>query len=270
MTTDAVRVDVADTVATITLDRSERRNAWTLAMGGELSDALERCQRDATVRAVVLTGAGTAFSVGADMAGGDLRHPGEEHPGETPEPPVRCWPHTVDKPVIAALNGDAVGAGSSIAMLCDLRVIADSARMGFVFARRGVIAEMGSHWSLPRAVGAATAQDLLLTGRLVGADEAVRLGLCHQAEPATAVLATARNIAAEIAERVSPTSAAISKRLLWEDFAAVFEQRVARETALLEWCVDHGEATEGVESFLQRRAPRWQLSAPVDLPHHLL
>ena len=155
-------------------------------------------------------------------------------------------------------------------MLCDIRIVASDAKVGFVFARRGVVAEMRAHWSLPRVVGSAVAADLLLTGRVLTGAEAAAIGLCHQVVPRVEVVTTALRLAMEMASGTAPVSLAVSKRLLWEDFDDRFEERGAREAALFDWCVVHGEAAEGVASFLERRNPNWRQDPSRDTPRHLL
>jgi enoyl-CoA hydratase/carnithine racemase len=277
VTAGPVRYDVADSIATITLDRPERRNAWSLEVADALSDALEAAAADVRARAVVVTGAGPVFSVGADLAGGDLRDPGEHgdpsDPSASAPPPEerpRRWPFEVPKPVIAALNGHAIGAGISVSMLCDIRVVAAEAKVGFVFVRRGVIGEMGVFRSLARAAGSATATDLLLSGRIVSGSEAETLGVCNTSVSAAEVLPTARRIASEIAAECSPASVAITKKLLWEDFATTFVSHSERERALFEWCAVSGEMAEGVASFVEHRRPDWKQDPFRDLPRDLL
>lgn len=260
---------VEDHVATITLHRPARRNAWTLTLAVELSKALGECQRDDNVRVVIVTGSGTTFSVGADMEGGNLSRPAGEEPDSAEFTNLVDWPQTTDKPVIAALNGDAVGGGITFSMLCDIRIVAEDAKIGFVFTRRGITAEMTAHWSLPRAVGYAVAQDLLLTGRVFRGTEAVEMGVCHRAVPASDVLAQARALAVDIATNCAPTSLAITKRLLWEEFNRTFQESSRREVALLQWGADEGDGPEGVRSFLERRPPQWRLPASA-VPTHLL
>ena len=178
--TESVRYEVERGIGLLTLDRPEHRNAWTVAMAIELDEILADANRDDDVRVVVVTGADSVFSVGADLHSGSIDRPGVEQ-AEPPEAPM--LPSQVVKPVIAALNGHAVGAGISFAMHCDFRILAETAKIGFAFVRRGVIAEMAMHWLLPRVVGMAVAADLLLTGRTVDADEARRLGLVHRVLP---------------------------------------------------------------------------------------
>jgi enoyl-CoA hydratase/carnithine racemase len=261
-----VLIEIADQVAILTLNRPERRNAWTLRLANELSDALERCDADDGVRVVVVTGAGSAFSVGADIGSGDLSNPGDGSATSEDDRMPSVFPPMLRKPVIAAINGDAVGAGITFSLLCDIRVLAREARVGFVFVRRGVIPEMGAHLTLPRVVGLATALELILTGRLLSADEASDLGLCTQVTPAADVLPTALGIARELAEKTAPVAAAISKRLLWRDSLADLTALIDEETELLRWCSLQPDGAEGIASFVEKRAPRWTGRPSVDVP----
>lgn len=263
---ETVLIDVIDQVATLTLNRPERRNAWTLQLANELSDALERCDADDNVRVVVVTGAGNAFSVGADIGSGDLSNPGDGSATPDDDRMPSVFPPMLRKPVIAAINGDAVGAGITFSLLCDIRVLAREARVGFVFVRRGVIPEMGAHLTLPRVVGLATALDLILSGRLISADESADLGLCHRLAPAAEVLPTALSIAQDLAEKTAPVSAAISKQLLWRDVLADLSEMIDEETELLRWCSQQPDGTEGIASFVEKRAPRWTGRPSVDVP----
>ena len=210
---DDVLLARQEAVATITLNRPDRRNAWTLTMGAEVEEALAICDSDPEVRVVVVTGAGACFCVGADLSGRDILAPGGEH--DRPHRP-RLTPPQVAKPVIAAINGHAVGIGVTFPMQCDVRIVAEDAKVGLPFVRRGVIAEAGGHWILSRLIGFAVAAELLLTGRLVNGAEATALGLCSRAVPADQVLPTAYSMAEEIATFTSPLAVAATKRLMWD------------------------------------------------------
>jgi enoyl-CoA hydratase/carnithine racemase len=263
----ALLFEVRDQVATITLNRPERRNAWTVTMARELDEAMLACDRDDAIRVVIVTGAGRSFSVGADLSVGTIAQPGE--PEASPEPPDELpfvSPSTIRKPVIAAINGDGVGAGITYPMHCDIRIVAEDAKLGFPFVRRGVIPEMGGHWTVPRAVGVGVATELILTGRIFSGREAVQLGLCHRALPAGEVLTEARRVASDIVVNVAPVSAAIAKRLLWSSTTMTLDQMLAREKELFLWCAERPDAVEGVASFLEKRPPRWQMRPSVDVP----
>src|SRR5919198_1749507 len=201
-----ILLEVADGVALVTLNRPERLNAYTPTMGSELSDAFAACDADDAVRAIIVTGAGRAFCAGADLARGgetfdrtaaaEYRGVPADRPWEKPARAIAPW--DVRKPIIAAINGPAVGVGATLPMQWDIRLAGESARIGFVFVRRGVVPEALSTWIMPRLVGMARAAELLLTGRIVDAREALALGIVSRVVPDADLLPTARTLAAEI------------------------------------------------------------------------
>jgi enoyl-CoA hydratase/carnithine racemase len=259
---------VEDRIATITLNRPERMNAFIWEMGNDLSDAYSRCDADDQIRAVILTGAGKAFCAGADMGGGEetFRSVDGEMRARERSQQRRVAPFQIRKPVIAAINGHAIGAGLTMTMQCDIRLVAEDAKLAFAFVRRGVVPELGSHNILPRVVGLSNAADLLLTGRTFRGREAAELGLASKALPAAEVLPAAREIAREVAVNAAPVSVAISKRLLWEAVAHPVADTVRKEATLLAWAGQQSDAAEGVISFLQRRPPQWKLRPSCDMP----
>jgi enoyl-CoA hydratase/carnithine racemase len=260
-----VRVEVADGVAVLTLDRPGQRNAFSGRMGRELGEAYRDCDRRDDVRAVVLTGAGDAFCVGADLAAGEETFARREEPEFSAagvEPPA----FDVRKPVVAAVNGHAVGIGLTLAMQCDIRIFAAGAKCGFLHVRRGVIPDAYSHWTVPRAVGFARAAELFLTGRIFTGEEAAAMGLASRAVSAGDVLPAALAVARDIAQNVAPLSAALCKRLLWESRALGREEVGRKETALHHVVMGRPDALEGVMAFLEKRAPRWQLRVSRDWP----
>jgi enoyl-CoA hydratase/carnithine racemase len=260
---------VEDGVATVTLNRPKRMNAFHFALGAELERAYARCDEDDTVRAVVLTGAGKAFCAGADMGGGDKTFDDVEGARRAADPGraarrLAAW--QVRKPVIAAINGHAVGVGLTLAMQCDLRFVARDAKLAFAFVRRGIIPELGSHAILPRVIGFSRAADLLLSGRTIRGEEAAALGLASEALPAEDVVPRAREWARDVAVNAAPASVAIAKRLLWEGVTETPVETMAKEKPLLAWVGKQADAAEGVRSFLERRPPEWKLRASADLP----
>ena len=260
---------VHDGVATITLNRPKRMNAFTFALGAELESAYGRCDLDDTVRAVVLTGAGKAFCAGADMGGGDETFDdveGGRRAAARGSGVRRLAAWQVRKPVVAAINGHAVGVGLTLAMQCDLRIVARDAKLAFAFVRRGIIPELGSHAILPRVIGFSRAADLLLSGRTFRGDEAAELGLASESLPADEVLPRALEWARDVADNAAPVSVAIAKRLLWEGVTETPAETMAKERPLLAWVGKQVDAAEGVRSFLERRPPRWKLRASTDLP----
>lgn len=265
-----VLVEVSDGVAVLTLNRPDKLNAFTGRMGDELGAAYAACDEDDAVRAVVLTGAGRGFCAGADLggAGETFAAPatgGAGRPAFTSSP-VRPPAWEVRKPVIAAVNGPALGIGLTLPMQCDLRYVAADATLGFVHVRMGVLPDAHAHWTVPRAVGFAVAQDLLLTGRRFTGAEAAELGLVHRALPADEVLAAAMETARDITVNAAPLSVAASKRLLWSTPALDADECDRLETAWHEALMGQTDAREGPMAFLQRRPPRWTLSPTGDWP----
>lgn len=260
-----VVLEIADGVATVTLNRPDDDNAFSGRMGKELGEAYRECDRNDDVRAVVLTGAGRAFCVGADFGGGSgvfEKQDEADFSAAAFEPPA----FEVRKPVIAAVNGHAVGIGLTIPMQCDIRLFAREGKYGFLHVRRGVIPDAYAHWTVPRAVGFARAAELFLTGRRMTGDECVAMGLGSRSLAAAEVVPAALEIARDIAVNVAPLSAALSKRLLWESRGLTAEEVERKETALHHVVMGRPDALEGVMAFLERRPPSWQLRVPKDWP----
>ncbi|UXA16122.1 enoyl-CoA hydratase/isomerase family protein [Mycobacterium sp. SMC-4] len=253
-------VSVSDGVAVVTLNRPDRRNAYTAAMGELLGEAYRRCDQDDRVRAIVLTGAGDAFCVGADVEG--PRSPFDAPAAEFTASPVDPAAFELRTPVIAAVNGHAVGIGLTIALQADIRIMALEAKYAVAQVRRGVLGDCMSHWTLPHLVGTAVAADLLLTGRTFDGAEAASFGLASRAVAASEVLDQAVDVARDIALHVAPMSAALSKRLLWDTVMMGYRPRqVAHlETELHRRVMGGADAIEGVAAFVQRRDPRWTTS----------
>jgi enoyl-CoA hydratase/carnithine racemase len=263
--------DVEDGVATITLNRPDEMNAFHFPLGAELERAYARCDEDDAVRAVILTGAGKAFCAGADMGGGEKTFDDVEGGRRAAVSGVgvqgrRLAAWQVRKPVVAAINGHAVGVGLTLALQCDLRIVAREEKLAFAFVRRGIIPELGSHAILPRVVGFSRAADLLLSGRTFRGEEAAALGVASEALPAEQVVPRAREWARDVAANTAPASVAIAKRLLWEGVTETPAETMAKEKSLLAWIGKQPDAAEGVRSFLERRPPVWTLRASTDLP----
>jgi enoyl-CoA hydratase/carnithine racemase len=262
-----VRFVVADQVATLTLNRPERRNAWTRRMGIEVRDALRQADQRDDVRAVVVTGAGRDFCVGADLeGGGTVFDEARAAEGERAErPSLAAW--NLRKPVIAALNGAVAGVGATLPLQWDIRIAGESTRITFVFVKRGLVPEAASTWLLPRLVGMSRAADLLLTGRLVGAREALEMGLVSRVVPDAELLASAQALAREIAEQTGPVAVALTKRLLWhmagEPDPAAAERLDSR---VFGWATQSPDAREGIRAFLEKRPARWGMKPSADLP----
>jgi enoyl-CoA hydratase/carnithine racemase len=260
-----IRFQLEGGVATITLHRPEKRNAFSGAMGRELGEAYRRCDADDAVRVIVLTGAGSAFCAGADMAGGESTFEApqmENFSAAAVDPPA----FALRKPVIAAVNGHAIGLGLTLALQCDLRIVALEAKLGIVQVRRGVMPDAYAHWTLPRIVGIARAADLLLTGRRFEGTEAASLGIANRALPAAEVLPAALEIARDIARNTAPLSVAVAKRLLWEGPELSWQDVGRKETALHRVLMGREDAREGVMAWLEKREPRWTLRVSRDFP----
>ena len=248
---------VSDRVATLTFNRPEKLNAWNTAMFKEFPRLLKQCADDDAIRAVVVTGAGRAFCSGFD--------PTAEVPRDTRAVDPVAW--RMPKPVIAAINGAAVGLGITLPLHWDIRIAAEDAKLGFVFVRRGLIPEANSLWILPRLVGLATASELLLTGRTFSGKEAMELGLVHSAVPKEEVLDRAMSIAREIAEKTAPCAVAATKQLLWEhQWIGDPNEAYEREHRMSRALAEMPDASEGINAFLEKRAPRWTGSPSQDLP----
>jgi enoyl-CoA hydratase/carnithine racemase len=248
-------IQVADDehVRLITLDRPARRNAMTWRMHSELADAMAAADADDHVRVVVLTGGPPAFCAGMDMTVADQTWTA---PADTPAR-VGLDPRQVRKPVLAAINGHAIGVGLTYPMQCDVRFVAADAKLAFVFTRRGVAPELGSHHLLPRVVGFSRAADLLLSGRTFSGEEAATIGLASSALPADEVLPATLAYAHELARDCSPTSIAIVKELLWAGLERDAADVRRLEESVFVWLSRQPDATEGVVAWSERRAPQW-------------
>jgi enoyl-CoA hydratase/carnithine racemase len=259
-----VALEVVDRVAVVTLNRPEQLNAFTGIMGEELGRAYATCDGDDEVRAVVVTGAGRAFCAGADLAaaGDTFAAP----TGDFTASPVRPPAWEVRKPVIAAVNGPAIGIGLTLPMQCDVRLVAEDAKLAFVHVRRGVIPDAHAHWTVPRAVGFARATELLLTGRTFSGREAAEMGLASRALPTAEVLPAALELARDIAVNTAPLSVALSKRLLWQSPPPDRDEVERLETELHRHLMGKPDAREGVVAYLERREPRWDASVTRDWP----
>ncbi len=241
-------------VRVLTLHQPAKRNAFSGAMGRSLSEAYRAADADDDVRAVVLTGTPPAFCAGADLsAGEDTFSPAGEgfSAGGVDFPAFR-----VRKPVIAAVNGHAIGIGLTLALQCDLRVMAAEASYGVVQVRRGVLGDAWSHWTLPRIVGIARAAEILLVGGTFDGHRALALGLTDRVLPADEVLPAALALAHEIAH-TAPVSVALSKQLLWSSFERDAASVLEQETAAHRVVMAHDDAREAMRAWNEQRPPRW-------------
>jgi enoyl-CoA hydratase/carnithine racemase len=256
---ETIRYEVADGVLTITLNRPDRLNAWTPTMQAELIEAIDRADADDAVRAIVFTGAGRGYCAGADLqAGGSTFDWRDREPeGEVPRDgggrfTLRVFDCT--KPTIAAINGPAVGVGITMTLAMDVRLAADDAKMGFVFARRGIVPEACSSWFLPRIVGIAQAMEWVATGRVFPAQEALEGGLVRSLHPKDELLPTAYALAREIADNAAPVSVALARRLLWTMLGAEHPMDAHRADSRAMFARGQaGDAREGVTAFLEKR-----------------
>ncbi len=251
----ALRFDVANRVATITLARPDALNALTLALKRDLLAALAAARRDRTVRAVILTGEGRAF-----CAGQDLRErlepdaaPLEVELRERYNPLVSAM-RGLPQPIVGAINGVAAGAGASLALACDVRVAAEGASFARAFGRVGLVPDSGATWLLPRLVGAARAAEMALASTTVSADEALRIGLVSRVVTGDDLMPTARELAARIAAG-APTAMALTKRALHRSLDATWSQTLEYEADLQGVAGRTADHAEGVRAFLEKRAP---------------
>jgi enoyl-CoA hydratase/carnithine racemase len=252
-----------DGVGVVTLNRPDRMNAWTPRMGAELEDAITSLDRSDDIHAIVVTGAGRAFCAGADI-GDEAQAARADGDGPT-RTGVPYW--ELNTPIIGAMNGSAVGVGMTMALQWDLRIVAEQAKYGFVFTRRGMLAELGATWLLPRLIGPGRAMDLLLTGRIITGAEAAALGVANEAAPAEQVLSRALAIARDIATNVAPVPAALTKRLVNRFLTEPDRRRAeAIEHTLSDWTVAQADLNEGVRAFLEKRPPQWKLAKNADFP----
>jgi enoyl-CoA hydratase/carnithine racemase len=266
-----VRYAVEDRIATVTLDRPEARNGYTVQMSDELASAFDEADRDPTVRVVVLTGAGKDFCVGADLSAGGLDLPDSETE-QWDEPAGRCSLRifTMNKPVIAAIHGAAVGAGSTIILPADYRLASTDARFGFVFSRRGLYPEGASTWFLPRLVGLGRAMDWMVSGRVFDAAEALAAGMVHSLHEPDEVLDRAYELARDLIRNTAPVSVAVIRQMLYRMSPVESPFSVQRlDSRLIAGTVTSPDAMEGILSFLQRRDPQWTGEVPKDLPPFL-
>jgi len=263
MAYEQIATDVADRILTITLNRPERLNAWTATMCRELMSAFDDADADDGIGAVIVTGAGRGFCAGADLAGGgetfDWRKraqagaPPRDNGGEFTLRVFACT-----KPVIAAINGPAVGVGATMTLPMDVRLAAEDARMGFVFARRGIIPEACSSWFLPRVVGISRAMEWVATGRVFPAQEALEAGLVRSLHASEELIGAARGLATEIVENTAPVSVALARRLIRRMLGA--DHPMAAHRADSRGMLARGQsadAVEGVTSFLEKRPARF-------------
>lgn len=276
MAYETILYEIDGPVLTITLNRPEKLNAYTGVMGAELTDAFERADQDDAVRVVIVTGAGRGFCAGADISGGadafDTKAEGSvafAAPGQ----PRRQGGGFVEaifncrKPSIAAINGAAVGVGATLTLPMDIRLAATGARIGFIFARRGLVPEAGSAWFLPKLVGLPRALRWCMTGAMVSAEEAREAELVSEVVEPERLLARAREIAMEIAENTAPVSVALARQMLWRFAGAPDPSGLLAIDGRLSMELGAGpDVKEGVGAFLEKRPPRFPGRVSQDMP----
>jgi enoyl-CoA hydratase/carnithine racemase len=255
--------DLKDGILTITLNRPDRLNAWTETMARELISAFDRADADDDVRVVIITGAGRAFCAGADLDKGgetfDWR--ARESADATPRDnggrfTLRVFESL--KPVIAAVNGPAVGVGATMTLPMDIRLAAEDARFGFVFVRRGIVPEAASSWFLPRVVGISQALEWVSTGRVFSAEEALAGGLVRSLHPRDELLDAAHALAREIADNTAPVSVALARRMVWRMLGAEHPMLAHRvDSRAMFQRGQSADVVEGVTSFLEKRPARF-------------
>lgn len=276
-TYETLLYDIEDNILTITLNRPEKLNAFNNTMRNEIIDAIDHADADDDVRAIIFTGAGRAYCAGADLSGG----------GSTFDRDVNADGAVVNKvhrdggglvslrlydclkPVIAAVNGAAVGVGVTSMLPMDVRIASEHAKFGFVFSRRGIVPEACSSWFLPRVVGISRAAEWCYSGRVFGADEALEGGLVRSVVPADELLPTARAIAEDIVQNTSAMSVTLTRHMLWRMLGADHPMEAHKvDSRGIQFMGASADAREGVDSFLEKRDPNYTLRPSTDLPDY--
>ena len=271
-----IQVDVQDSIATVTLNRPQKLNAYTNLMGNELTHAYESLGKRQDVRVIIMTGAGRGFCAGADIGGVFQKSIDERGQGQNQSPDqggdaeaarggtiaharsgLQYAIHNCPKPTIAAINGAAVGIGLTLTLVQDIRVMAQEASLGAIFAKMGLMPELGSTFMLPRLIGLSKALELTYTARMVKAPEAVEIGLVNQAVPAEGLMATVKEMASQIAS-MPPLAVTVSKRALQQGAENDFDAAVQTETFGLEYLFNTHDHKEAVAAFLEKRDPQFQ------------
>jgi len=266
--------EVSDNIATVTLHRPDKMNAFTGVMMNELLQVFDEIDADDNVRAVIVTGSGRAFCAGADLSHGAETFSDGKLSGQTPTAVRRDGGGMVtlrmfrcNKPIIGAINGAAVGIGATMTLPMDIRIAADTAKMGFVFTRRGIVPEACSSWFLPRLVGISQAQEWVLTGRVFLADEALRGGLVRSIHPQDELMQVARELAKEIVDNAAPVSVALARQMMWRMLGASHPMEAHRvDSRGIQERGRSADTREGVMSFLQKRPAVFGEKVSTDVP----
>jgi enoyl-CoA hydratase/carnithine racemase len=272
---EQILYDVKENILTITFNRPERLNAFNSAMRGELIDAFDRANEDDMIRAIIVTGKGRAFCAGADLKNGAETFDYDKREDRLDRETRRDGGGRLTlkifesvKPVIAAINGPAVGVGITMTLAMDIRIASYNASFGLVFSRRGIIPEACSTWFLPRIVGISKALDWVLSGRVFSGEEALRSGLVQSLHSPADLLSSAEAIAREIAENTSAISVALSRQLMWRMLGADHPMEAHKiESRGIYHTGKSDDAREGVESFLEKRSPEFKSKPSTDMPN---
>ena len=274
MAYEQILYDVKDHILTLTLNRPDKLNALTPLMRKELIGAFDRADADDQIRAIIVTGAGRAFCAGADLGTGietfdyqtrDGQMQVEEHRDGGGQLTLRIFESI--KPVIAAINGPAVGIGITMTLAMDIRIAAQNTKLGFVFARRGIVPEACSSWFLPRIVGISQALEWVLSGRLFSVDEAVSRGLVRSSHAPDQLLPDARDLATEIADNTSAISVALARQMLWRMLGADHPMEAHKvDSRAIYYTGKSADASEGITSFLEKRPAKFTDKPSIDMP----
>ncbi len=278
MAYEQILYQVEDHILTITLNRPDQLNAFTAQMMVELIDALDRADADDDVRAIIFTGAGRGYCAGADLGSGSGTFDARERGTASASDPellrdgggrVTLRLYDCKKPLIAAINGPAVGVGVTMTLPMDIRLASDKARFGFVFARRGIVPEACSSWFLPRVVGISQACEWVFSGRVFPAAEALRGGLVRDVLPPDELLPRARELAREIAENTSAVSVALSRQMMWKMLGADHPMEAHKiDSRGIRYMGASADAREGVSSFLEKRQAKFTMRPSEDMPDY--
>ena len=258
---------VEEGIALVTLNRPEKGNAHTIQMRQCLDRFFRQCDDDDAVRVIVVTGAGKAFCVGADLGSGGSSFDRTPEERKASNNDNRVFGFQLKKPVIAAINGHAAGVGITMPLGWDIIIVSEKAKLVFPFVRRGIAPELASSWLLPRLIGPGRAIELMLTGRVFSGAEAVKYGLAQEALPAEQVLPRALEIARDIRDNCAPVSVAMTKKMIWDNLQSTdIMAAVVMEDKSWQWAGTQPDAKEGVKAFLEKRKPQWTMKPSSDMP----
>lgn len=264
-----IKYEVSDSILTLTLNRPEKLNADTPVMRAEVMDALNRADEDDGIRVIIVTGAGRAFCAGADLSGMGTTSRSEDSIEDWRDGGgiVTLRMYDMKKPLIAAINGPAVGYGITQTLPMDIRLASENAKIGFVFARRGLVFEACSSWFLPRIVGISQAAEWVLTGRIFTAQEALDRGLVSEVLAPERLIPRAREIASEIIQNTSAISVALSRQMLWKMAGADHPMEAHKiDSKGMFTTIRSADAQEGISSFLEKRAPKFTMKPSSEMP----